>query len=129
MREHFPTEDEIFEKLSDDQHSNDIPANNHIQLHPDQALAVIWDSTEDERYWCIGFYVRDFEDMIQVDHLTLKEDSQQWIRPEIDDVQIVQHIQLLPVTVLGEWDFSKRQAIYHVNNVTEIENVFKKIEF
>ena len=64
------------------------------------------------------------EDEIQVDHLKCKREGQHelWVRPEADDIHVVHIVQVLPINVIGEWDFSKR--IYCVQNLKDIENAF-----
>ena len=131
---HFPTEDEIFELLEGADNREQTCNVEHVEYSTDtptfsaeQPLAVVWDTSDNVRYWCICFYIRDLIDNeIQVDHLKCKYDSKfdQWIRPEKDDIQPVQRIQILPVDVDGEWDYSKRQPVYHIHNVQDIESTF-----
>ena len=128
----FPTEDEIFELLSKGKNDEEsVPMTQMLTeekrtFTPEEPLAVIWDNTSDERYWCLGFYVRDLVDEIQVDHLKMKHEGKYelWIRPTEDDTQPVQHAQILPVGVIGTWDLSKRQSVYTINNVNDIESAF-----
>ena len=98
-------------------------------LNPDEPLAVIWDDDDGKRYWCIGFYIRDNEDeTIQIDHLTQQQKGScvQWIRHEVDDLQSVQPIQLLPMKIKGHWDFSsERHPSFNVDNLADIESFFK----
>ena len=79
-------------------------------MKQEEAVAVIWDSEEGNRYWCIGFYVRAISDEeVQVDHLTREVDNkhEMWMRPDTDDVQVTNLIQVLPVEVRGNWVTSK----------------------
>ena len=92
-----------------------------------EPVAVIWDTEDENRFWCVGFYIQSISDEeIQVDHLKCKREGQykEWIRPEADDVQVVHHVQVLPVNVIGEWDFSKRHSVYQVVNLEDIQNAF-----
>ena len=58
------------------------------------------------------------DDEIQVDHLERKEDNQheEWVRTNVDDVQTVNLVQVLPVEIQGKWDFGRRQSVFHVVN-------------
>ena len=45
-----------------------------------------------------------------------------------DDVQIVHPMQLLPVEIVGDWDFSNnRNSVFIVNNAEEIKKAFEYI--
>ena len=54
----------------------------------------------------IGFFLKEVEDDgIQVDHLETKSGTSfrnQWFRPEIDDVQTVKLVQMLPYVLLKD---------------------------
>ena len=49
------------------------------------------------------------------------------VQPDADSVQVVHIVQVLPLQVIGEWDLSKRQSIYYVENVKDIENAFNAL--
>ena len=130
---HFPTEDEIYELLS----NGDIEVSSAEEVQEqeesvrkfisEEPVAVIWDTEDENRFWCVGFYIQSISDEeIQVDHLKCKREGQykEWIRPEADDVQVVHHVQVLPVNVIGEWDFSKRRSVYRIVNLEVIQNAF-----
>ena len=73
----FPTEEEIYEVLSDNVSQIEVidedVNKDDKSFKPLEALGVVWDEAEGQRYWCIGFYIRDIaEDEIQVDHLKCK---------------------------------------------------------
>ena len=127
----FPTEDEIYELLNNtdiEVSSTEVTEQEDSvrKFVSEEPVAVIWDS-EDDRYWCIGFFIQNLsDDEIQVDHLKCKRKGEygEWVRPERDDVQPVHHVQVLPVNVLGEWDFSKRLSVYRILNLEDIQNVF-----
>ena len=114
----FPTEDEIFHQLTLSDLEAPAAEEETKTFSPEEPIAVVWDTEDDKRYWCVGFYIRDLDDDMQFDHLTFRYEGQyqQWIRPDSDDVQLVKRVQVLPMAVRGEWDFNRRQSIYRVDN-------------
>ena len=66
------------------------------------------------------------DDEIQVDHLECEEDNQheEWVRTNVDDVQTVNLVQVLPVEIQGKWEFRRRQSVFHVLNIQEINDAF-----
>ena len=49
------------------------------------------------------------------------------MRPIDDDIQDVTDVQVLPVNVSGEWDFSMEVPLYIFKNATEIYKIFGEI--
>ena len=128
---HFPTEEEIYELLSKGAHqdmSTLVEADRNFKA--EEPVAVIWDTADDKRYWCIGFYIQNIsDDEIQVDHLKCKQEGnyKEWVQPGAYDVQIVHLVQVLPVQIIGEWDLRKRQSVYHFLNLQDIENAYNAL--
>ena len=92
-----------------------------------QPLAVLWDGNDNKRYWCIGFFLNEIDDItIRVDHLTQKQLCDDWIRPEQDDIQeVLAEYQVLPCTVDGEWiNLNSRVPKFRVKNTVEIQKIF-----
>ena len=123
---HFPTEEEIYELLNNGAHqdmSTIVEADRNFKAEKPVAA-------DGKRYWCIGFYIQNIsDDEIQVDHLKCKQEGNYkgWVRPDAYDVQIVHVVQALPVQIIGEWDLRKRQSVYHVLNLQDIENVYNAL--
>ena len=70
---HFPTEEEMYELLTKDNQDISILKEADRSFRQDEPVAVIWDTVDDQCYWCIGFYIQNITDEeIQVDHLTSK---------------------------------------------------------
>ena len=46
---------------------------------------------------------------------------------EGDDIQVVNLVQVIPVQVTGEWDLRKRQSIFHIFNLHDIENAYNAL--
>ena len=129
----FPSEDEIFDMISDRNanETSSVVEEESVELDSEmefqQPLAVIWDS-KNTRYWCIGFFLMDIEEgLIKVDHLKTKNqnDMKYWVRGS-EDIQTVKLIQIIPVPVIGDWDNSKRQPVYELTNSDEISEAFNK---
>ena len=121
----FPSEEEIMDALQQRQPC-DKPTER--QYHTQQMVAVIWDSNNSERYWCVGIYLSPEEEGThKIDHLeNISGNATHWLRPRNDDVQNIQDIQILQVEVKGEWSFSKRAPTFIVVNKDEIDGVFQK---
>ena len=131
----LPSEEDIMEILSgrtptvattpaaDD---NDNPVFTHLQ-----PLAVVWDANDGKRYWSIGFFLNEIDEItIRVDHLLRKGNTSQngvWVRPEHDDIQEVKtDYQVIPCNVNGDWiDLNSRVPKFKVNNTKEIEKAFE----
>ena len=70
---HFPTEEEMYELLTKDNQDVSVLKEADRSFRQDEPVAVIWDTADDQCYWCIGFYIQNITDEeIQVDHLTSK---------------------------------------------------------
>ena len=52
----------------------------------EEPVAVIWDTADNQRDWCIGFYIQNIsDDQIQVDHLKCRREGnnfKEWARPK-----------------------------------------------
>ena len=92
-------------------------------------IAVIWDSKKG-RNWYIGFYLDTNKDGThRIDHLERKgpkDDS--WCRPKgKDDVQDADEIQILPINVVGDWNFNDEiRPTFIVTNLTDILDTYTK---
>ena len=120
----------MYELLTKDNQDVSVLKEADRSFRQDEPVAVIWDTADDQCYWCIGFYIWNITvEEIQVDHLTCKGrgNYEKWVWPHADDVQVVHIVQVLPIQVIGEWDLSKRQSIYYVQNVKDIEHAFNAL--
>ena len=121
----FPTEDEIFEKLS----SNTTLCNDDQMYQPNEPLAVFWDEGQ-TRSWYVGFFIDENDDgTFRIDHLTKHSNTNDtWARPNgRDDIQNTLAQQILPLKVQGDWDFTGRKPIYVLENAQEINTLFVEI--
>ena len=69
------------------------------------------------------------DDTIKVDHLVQQKytSSRDWIRGKSDDVQLVSHVQVIPVVIVGEWDFpNERQTVFVIESVDKIVTSFEQ---
>ena len=70
---HFSTEEEMYELLTKDNQDVSVLKEADRSFRQDEPVAVIWDTADDQRYWCIGFYIQNITvEEIQVDHLICK---------------------------------------------------------
>ena len=112
---HFPTEEEMYELLTKNDQDISILKEADRSFRQDEPVAVIWDTADDQCYWCIGFYIQNITDEeIQVDHLTSKGQGnyEKWYN------------QMLTVSKL----FTLSSCYhYYVENVKDIENAFNAL--
>lgn len=123
----FPCDEEILEKLQMPQDNQGVTKNKKC-FSAQEPVAVLWDGDDGKRYWCLGFYICDEDDNhIKVDHLTRKENNNsEWIRPRSDDIQIVNHVQVISTNIEGYWDFSnERHPVYTVTNSQHVQEKFE----
>ena len=127
----FPTEDEIMDLLHNNSESTNVASegNTTLSLRPNQPLAVICDSRA-KRNWYIGFFLDKNEDgTYRVDHLErINGNNERWCRPSgCDDVQDTEEIQILPVPILGEWNFDSDKPTFQINNCEIIIKTFDEL--
>lgn len=131
----FPTEDDIFLTLSsgttsaDEQSETDTESPKYTQ---DQPLAVMWDLTmrkKSQREWFIGFYLdMNSDGTFRVNHLIREGDKDStWLAPIHSDIQDVCQEQVVPVEVVGEWNYNGRTPKFILSNMNDIKTVFNDI--
>ena len=89
---------------------------------------MIWDDGNQNRCWYLGFFVSDCdENSIKIDHLKMKKGNRErWIRGQSDDIQVADLTQVLPIKVIGDWDFGECQTTFVIQNEDEISDIFKQ---
>ena len=126
----FPCEDEIMAILQ--QHATSEVAkvaHNDLSLQPNQPVAVIWD-TKSRKQWYIGFYLdMNDDETYRIDHLERNsKENKLWRRPYgKDDIQDTEEIQIVPVSVIGEWDLNGDEPVFVVSNDSEIQECFERV--
>jgi hypothetical protein len=51
-----------------------------------------------------------------------------WIRPRAgDDIQDAEEVQILPVTITGDWEFTQEKPTFVVSNTKEVQQTFSRI--
>ena len=80
-----------------------------------------------EKKWYISFFLdSNNEGTYRLDRLErLGTNDNKWVRPNKDDIQDAEEIQILPVNI--EWDFTSEKPIFIVDNVMNIKDTFKNI--
>lgn len=133
----FHTEEEIVDIILDRHSSNrnELSTSHDITVtvtgksyEYQQPLAVVWDQGAG-RTWYVGFFIDENDDgTIRVDHLVQQgEDQSVWIRPRHDDIQDVRYIQIIPCSLTGGWEVTRRSAVFKLKNATEINMVFQQL--
>ena len=118
----LPTEEETMDLLQ--AVSDDTTKTKFVAQQP---IAVVWHNETDQLEWSVGFFLDEVEaEACRVDHLESK-DKVNWMRPAFDDIQVVKYIQILPIEVIGDWDFSKRHCTFTIKNADNINEIFKKL--
>ena len=131
----FPNEEEIFNIVKSKENEDigleevEMEVEEKRRFTANEPVVVIWDEEKD-RCWFIGFFICNVDDdTVKIDHLQpqKKGNRKNWIRPKTDDVQAVNIVQLLPIEVVGDWNFrNERQPVFSVDNAIEIEKVFQQ---
>ena len=84
-----------------------------------QPLSVAWDEENNQQNWYVGLFLDENDDgSVRADHQQhiLEGDECNWKRPQLDNVQDVDPVQIVPCAVHGEWDISRRNAVFVVTN-------------
>ena len=65
------------------------------------------------RTWYVGFFIDENEDCtLRINHLMKHNNIDTWARPiGPDDIQSTMAQQILPIKVLGEWDFTTNLCV------------------
>ena len=90
----------------------------------------MWDIKK-KKQWYIGFYLdKNSDGTFRIDHLERANNrcNNMWQRPSgKDDIEDTDEIQILPIQVLGEWDFTKEMPYFLLTNEHEIKDNFNKL--
>ena len=127
----LPTEFEVMETLNSFELEENVPVItedlNIIKIN--EPNAIVWEENN-ELKWYIGFILSiDSSNSSKVEHLTRALHSQDslWHYPTIPDVQDTDIIQILPIEVIGEWDYSNpKESVFEVKNVEQVNDIFEK---
>ena len=121
---------EMIEKNLEIPSEKSVESGTATLFEPNQPLAVIWDE-RNRKKWYIGFFLDVIDDgTYRVDYLDRvnHRDSKLWQRPKMyDDIQETEEIQIIPVNVIGEWDFKTDVPYFILENKEEIKRTFEKI--
>ena len=78
--------------------------------------------------WFIGFLLEVKADSVKMEHLVLSTSNSNahWQYPSIDDIQVADLEQILPIDVIGDWDYSNtRKSVFIVDNAEAISLCFQ----
>ena len=114
----FPSEEEVMNILIG---NLSLPVtqpevNDVVCLLPNQPFAVSWDSKYKKK-WYVGFFLNMNKDgTYRTDHLERKGSTDKlWCRPSgWNDIQDTKEIQILPVNVVGDWDWISEKRSLHL---------------
>lgn len=127
----LPTESEVMDTLNSSEQEESVPiiAENLDVMKINEPKAIVWEENN-ELKWYIGFILSiDSSNSSKVEHLTRALHSQDslWHYPTIPDVQDTDIIQILPIEVIGEWDYSNpKESVFEVKNVEQVNDIFEK---
>ena len=126
----LPTESEVMEALNSYELKENAPdiseVSNIIKIN--EPNAIVWEENN-ELKWYIGFILStESPNSTMADHLTrvFPDQDSLWQYPKISDVQDTDIIQILPIEVIGEWNYSDpKKSIFEVKNCEQINVCFK----
>ena len=106
-----------------------IIAENLDVMKINEPKAIVWEENNELR-WYIGFILSiDSSNSSKVEHLTRVQhcNDSLWHYPAIPDVQDTDIIQILPIEVIGEWDYlDPKKSVFEVKNCKQVNDIFKK---
>ena len=127
----LPTESEVMETLKSHELEENIPdiTEDLDIMKINEPKAIVWEENS-ELKWYIGFILSiESLNSRKVEHLTriLPGGDSLWNYPNIPDVQDTDVIQILPMEVVGEWDYSDpKKSVFEVKNYEKINEYFKE---
>ena len=127
----LPTESEVMETLNSYEHEDNVPVTiqdlNMIKIN--EPNAIIW-KENNEFKWYIGFILStESPNLSKAEHLTrvLNGKDLLWQYPKIPDIQDTDNIQILPIEVIWEWDYSNpKKSVFEVKNCEQVNICFKE---
>ena len=127
----LPTESEVMETLKSHELEENIPdiTEDLDIMKINEPKAIVWEENS-ELKWYVGFILSiESSNSRKVEHLTriLPGGDSLWNYPNIPDVQDTDVIQILPMEVVGEWDYSDpNKSVFEVKNYEKINEYFKE---
>ena len=119
----LPSEDEIVSIIR--ANGDLIPTRSDLRVN--EAHAVVWNVAGSIR-WFIGFLLEVKADSVKMEHLVPSNSNSNahWQYPSIDDIQVADLEQILPIDVIGDWDYSNtRKSVFIVDNAEAISLCFQ----
>lgn len=124
----FLCEDEVMEVIRGNEVQSSTNTLSTKQFYFQEPVAVVWDEETASRSWYIGFVLEEENNFLTVDHLERSSSSDEiWQRPKVDDVQSVAMVQIIPLPVEGEWNFSDRAPKFKVHNYISLDRKMKEL--
>ena len=123
---------DIINKSNDNEGSvtSEYETNVSAPLKPNQPVVVVWD-VRGAKKWFVGFFLDNNEDgTYRIDHLerVSSRGNTKWQWPSAcDDIQDAEEVQILPIQVLGDWDFTSDKPYFLVSNAEDIVQNFEQI--
>ena len=89
--------------------------------------AIVWE-VRSKLHWFIGFPLHVEGNSCSIDYLhRVKKSNINWYYPAVQDLEITDDDQFLPVDIIGEWDYSNEdQYIFILKNEDEIISCFEE---
>ena len=127
----LPTESEVMETLNSYELEDNVPVTIHDlnMIKINEPNEIIW-KENNELKWYIGFIPStESQNLSKAEHLTivLNGDDSLWQYPKIPDIQDTDNIQILPIEVIWEWDYSNpKKSVFEVKNCEQVNICFKE---
>ena len=120
----------VFERSWSPLHLNvltDIFLYTNTVIFINKLCCVVWEESKGKLNWFLG-YVLNISAMVKIEHLTRvsKSIDTSWQYPKyVNDVQDAGRDQILPLTVVAEWDYTDPEnCILTVKNAQDIAKCF-----
>ena len=124
----LPTEAEIIDQLNIISPLEIRTASSdHIKLN--EPHAIVW-MEKSKPHWYVGFSILVINDTsTKIEHLHRESTSSNtiWHYPRWEDIQVAENEQILPVNVVGEWDYSnENKHVLILKNEDKIQSCFEE---
>ena len=123
----LPTEEDVFNIISSSTEQLPEDDMNNKLLSVNETCAVVWD-IKGRPAWFLGYVIEMNHDFVKVEHLTRvnKLSNILWKYGNFGDIQNVNPEQVLPITVVSDWDYTDpNNFVLRIENFEEITLCFE----
>ena len=93
----------------------------------EQLLSVVWNEKIISKIGMFDYLDKNYDRLVRVDHLQCitEGDNCNWKRPQLNNIQDVDPVQILSSAVHGKWNISKRNVVFVVTNTQDVNEIYE----